>query len=91
MKKVKVDLSKTVDVDWMAENEYWNTYELKDGTTLKVKLVLKGVKRVEGQFSPDGNPIYMVQSQNIVRATEIPEELKGPVRGSDLEYKSNVA
>ncbi|MFP3950783.1 MAG: hypothetical protein ACLFVP_01345 [Candidatus Bathyarchaeia archaeon] len=90
MKNVKVDLSKTVDVDWDSEEEHWNTYELDDGTVLKVKLVLKGVKRVKGQYSPDGNPIYLVNSQNIVRATNIPEDLKGPVK-KDFDYKANVA
>ncbi|KPV61695.1 MAG: hypothetical protein AOA66_1665 [Candidatus Bathyarchaeota archaeon BA2] len=38
------DLAKAEDVDFEQEKEHWNTYKLKDGTTLMVKLVLVGVK-----------------------------------------------
>jgi hypothetical protein len=36
--------------------------------------VLIGVKRLE-KHNPDGSPIYVIQSQNIVRAVDVPEEL----------------
>jgi hypothetical protein len=63
-----------VNLDFTEEEEYWNIYKLADGTTLKVKLVLRGVKRLK-RFNPDGTPMYLIQSQSIVRTTEIPEEL----------------
>lgn len=69
------DLMEGVDVDFSEEKEYWNTYKLSDGTTLKVKLVLRGVKRLK-KYNPDGNPMYVIQSQNIVRTLDIPEEIK---------------
>ena len=33
------------------------------------------VKRLK-KYSPDGNPVYVIQSQNVVRTLDIPEEIK---------------
>jgi len=48
---------------------------LKDGTTLKVRLILIGVKRLR-KCAPDGNPIYVINSNNVVRVFDVPKELK---------------
>jgi hypothetical protein len=69
------DLMEAADVDFSEEQETWNIYRLNDGTTMKVKLVLRGVKRLK-RYSPDGNPIYIIQTQNVVRTLNIPKELK---------------
>jgi hypothetical protein len=37
--------------------------------------VLTGVKRLK-KYQPDGNPIYVISSQNIVRAVNVPKELR---------------
>jgi len=68
------DIAEGDDVDFEEVKEYWNVYKLKDGATLKVKLVLMGVKRLK-KHNPDGSPIYVIQSQNIVRAVDVPKEL----------------
>lgn len=75
MAEFKIDFSKTVEVDWEAEKENWNEYRLKDGTLLKVKLILRGVRRATEQHYPDGLPIYMVNSINVVRSVEVPKNL----------------
>jgi hypothetical protein len=41
------DLNDAEEIDFDVEKEDWNIYHLKDGTTLKVKLVLSGVKRLK--------------------------------------------
>lgn len=69
------DLMEGEDIDFEEIEERWNTYKLKDGTILKVKLVLVGVKRLK-KYNPDGTPIYIINSQNIVRTLNIPKELK---------------
>jgi hypothetical protein len=63
------------EVDFVEEKEFWNEYKLEDGTTLKVKLILRGVKRLD-RFEPDGTPIYVINSMNVVRAVDVPETLK---------------
>lgn len=69
------DIVEGEDVDFEEVEEHWNVYKLKDGTTLKVKLVLIGVKRLK-KYNPDGTPIYIINAQNIVRAINIPKELR---------------
>ena len=78
------DLAEAEVVDFADECEYWNTYKLKDGTTLKVKLVLRGVKRLR-KWGPDGSPIYLINSTNILRAVEVPEDLKAKPKVSDFK------
>jgi len=68
------DIAEGEDVDFEEVEEHWNIYRLRDGTTLKVKLVLAGVKRLK-KHNPDGSPIYVIQSQNVVRAVEVPKDL----------------
>ena len=69
------DLAEATDLDFTDEHESWNTYKLNDGTTLKVKLVLQGVKRLQ-KCDQAGLPIYLIKSSNVVRAVDIPQELK---------------
>jgi len=73
----------SVDLDFNEEEEHWNTYRLSDGTMLKVKLVLRGVKRLK-RYEPDGTPIYVINSINVVRAVNVPKELKAKPKKSDL-------
>jgi len=73
----------SVDLDFKEVEEHWNSYTLSDGTTLKVKLVLRGVKRLK-RFEPDGSPIYVINSINVVRALKVPEELKAKPKESEL-------
>jgi len=69
------ELAEAEDVDFEEVKESWNVYKLSDGTTLKVKLVLTGVKRLK-KYNPDGTPIYVISSQNVVRVVNVPPELK---------------
>lgn len=68
------DLANADNIDFDDSTEHWNIYKLKDGSTLKVKMVLNGVKRLK-KYNPDGTPIYIINSQNIVRVVEIPQTL----------------
>lgn len=68
------DVAQGEDIDFDELEEKWNIYKLKDGTTLKVKLVLIGVKRLK-KHNPDGTPLYLINSQNVVRTVNIPKEL----------------
>lgn len=84
MRVTQKDIEEATDVDFTDEEEHWNTYKLSDNTILKVKLVLQGVKRLK-RYNPDRTPIYVIQSQNIVRAVDIPEELKAKQKESSFK------
>jgi hypothetical protein len=57
--------------------EYWNEYLLDDGTIIKLKPVATEVFRVDDQYDPQGNPVYVLQSTNIL-VVNVPDEMKRP-------------
>jgi len=77
-------LEDSVDIDFDEEEEFWNVYRLSDGSTLKVKLVLRGVKRLK-RYEPDGTPVYVINSINVVRAVDVPQELKAKPKKSEMD------
>lgn len=78
------DIANGEEIDFEEIKEGWNIYKLKDGTTLKVKIALLGVKRLQ-KCNPDGMPIYLINSQNLVRAVNVPTELRGKVKESTFK------
>ena len=84
MSKIRRDaLKDAVEIDFSEEKEFWNEYSLEDGTTLKVKLVLRGVKRLN-RHEPDGTPVYVINSMNVVRAVNIPPEIKAKPKKPEM-------
>ncbi len=63
------------DVDFRVSREDWNEYALLDGTTIRMKAVVSSIIRLEDQFDNEGNPVYMVKSNNMV-VVKSPEHLK---------------
>ncbi len=64
------------EVEFQPESaEGWNTYALHDGTKLKVKAVLADVVRLDGQYAPNGDPLYTINASLVVTTTA-PESLK---------------
>jgi hypothetical protein len=55
--------------------EHWNEYLVDDGTLLRVKLVATEVVKVDGQFDQEGNPVYVLNSANVM-VVRSPEDLK---------------
>lgn len=71
-----------VEVDFETLQETWNEYRLKDGTTLKVKLVLVRVIRSKDSYDVAGYPAYAIMSTNVVRAVDVPVSLRRKPRAS---------
>ena len=53
-------------IDFLTRKEDFNEYQLTDGKTLRTKMVVTRIIRLEGETAPDGSPIYLIQSQNVV-------------------------
>jgi hypothetical protein len=53
-------------IDFLTRKEDFNEYQLTDGKTLRIKMVVTRIIRLEGETAPDGSPIYLIQSQNVV-------------------------
>lgn len=58
-----------------AEREDWNIYKVEDGSTIKMKTVVTEIFRAEGEWTPEGDPLYHVKSANIMVA-DVPTELR---------------
>jgi len=57
------------------DDDRWSTFRLGDGSTIKVKLVVKGAKRLN-KYSPDGMPVYTVDTEPMVQVVDVPDALK---------------
>jgi hypothetical protein len=80
MKRVELKVGdKTVDgtlVDFETVREEYNSYKLSDGSTIRMKTVVTNIIRTD-EFTPTGEPIYIVNSQNVLVA-DVPDGLKKP-------------
>ena len=63
------------DVDFRVSREDWCEYSLLDGSTIKMKAVVSSIIRLEGEYDTEGNPCYLVKSNNMV-VVKSPEHLK---------------
>ncbi|HTN70799.1 MAG TPA: hypothetical protein VMO00_06885 [Methylomirabilota bacterium] len=80
MKKVELKVGDKIVagtlVDFETLREEYNSYKLSDGSTVRMKTVVTSIIRTE-EFTPTGEPIYIVNSQNVLVA-DVPDELKKP-------------
>ena len=49
--------------------DQWQEFRLEDGTLMRVKLVLAKVVRLRDLKAPSGQPLYSIESQNVVTVT----------------------
>ncbi len=63
------------EIGYRASGEHWNEYLVDDGTVVRIKLVVTEILRVEGQYDPQGNPLYMMTSTNVT-SVSAPEDLR---------------
>ena len=79
-KRIKVQLptggvADEVEVSVAEATERWTDIKLEDGSSLRIKAVIIGAVRLEGQYDPEGNPMYMVKA-NQVMAVSAPDHLR---------------
>jgi hypothetical protein len=64
--------NETIDATVMSVQEggeHWNEYLLGDGSVIRLKAVVTEVLKLDGKFDPEGNPIYMLKSANVVHVS----------------------
>jgi hypothetical protein len=62
-------------VDFKTGGESFNEYWCADGTTIRLKVVVTDIVRVKGAFNADGDPVYLVRSQNVL-SVNAPDALR---------------
>lgn len=71
------------EVSIAESTERWTELTLEDGAILRVKPMIVGAIRVEGQWDQDGNPIYALKGGPAVSTiASVPDHLKKPSAGS---------
>lgn len=60
------------DVPVIEVEERFVQYKLEDGTVLKVKSVATSILRVDNEYLPDGNPVYIVLANPVVSVVTSP-------------------
>jgi len=66
------------DVPIKSAIEYFNEYELEDGSKIRVKAVATSFLRVEGEYAADGKPVYLVLTSPGVNVLSSPDTLVRP-------------
>ena len=56
--------------------ERWTEVRLEDGSVLRLKPVVIGAARVDGQFDPEGNPVYTIKVNQIMTVASAPDHLR---------------
>ncbi len=65
----------SVELGFQASGEHWNEYLVDDGTVVRLKPVAVQIVRVEGEYDQHGNPVYLVQTTNVMFVSA-PEKLR---------------
>ncbi len=55
-----------VPIDVISQEEFWNTYQLVDGSVIRMKVVVKDILKVVDLLSDDGSPVYVTQSDTVI-------------------------
>ena len=63
------------EVDFQTRKEEWNEYQLMDGSSIKMKLVVSEIFKVPDEYDEEGNPVYVVRSNNVL-VVRSPDNLK---------------
>jgi hypothetical protein len=63
------------EVDFQIRKEDWNEYQLMDGSSVKIKMVVSDILKVPDEYDNEGNPVYVVKSKNVL-AVRSPDNLK---------------
>jgi len=60
-------LVEAVVVDFDADAEPWSQFTFSDGTVMKLRTTPNSIMRLEGEFDPGGNPVYVINSATTIR------------------------
>ncbi len=83
-KKIKIPLFghdvEATDVPISKSTENYNEYELEDGSTIRLKVVATSILRIDGQYTPEGDPIYLVKNGQVVTVVDAPKVIRKRIK-----------
>lgn len=72
------------DVGVKESTERWSEIILEDGTVLRLKPSVLAAIRIDGEYDPEGNPVYVLRAGQIMSAVSTPDALRRPQPGSKV-------
>jgi hypothetical protein len=79
-KKTKVQtptgLVDATEVPVSESTERWTDVRLEDGSVIRLKAVVIGAARIDGQYDNDGNPLYTVKVNQVMVVASAPDHLR---------------
>lgn len=86
------DLKNGTRLKIKSEETPWTTLELSDGSTMKIRINVNHVVRLDGKHNSIGDPIYVLNAGNQIRMENIPQELiKVPTQEELKKSRINIA
>lgn len=71
-----------VDIPIKEATERWSDVTLGDGSILRIKPNVLSVTRVDGKYDNEGNPLYVLQSNQIMTVTNVSAHLRQGAGGT---------
>ncbi len=56
--------------------EKWSEVTLQDGTVIRIKPNVLSAIRMDGQYDPEGNPVYAIRSAAVITIASAPAHLR---------------
>jgi hypothetical protein len=69
-----------VEVQVDESTERWSEFKLQDGTILRVKATVLSAVRVDGEYDPAGNPIYVTNISPVITLASVPDRFRRQVQ-----------
>jgi hypothetical protein len=58
--------------------ERWTEITLEDGSVLRIKPAVLSAVRIDGQYDPEGNPMYALRAGQVLTVFSTPDMLRKP-------------
>ncbi len=69
-----------VEVQIEELTERWSEFKFEDGTILRAKVAIMSAVRVEGEYDPLGNPMYVTNVTPMFTIVSTPDRLRKKVQ-----------
>lgn len=67
-----------VEIGVKETTERWTEVVLDDGSVLKLKPSVLSAVRIEGEYDPEGNPMYAIRAGQVLLISSAPDHLRKP-------------
>ncbi|HZL25528.1 MAG TPA: hypothetical protein VFC39_03260 [Acidobacteriaceae bacterium] len=64
------------EVDIMESTERWTEVHLEDGSILRFKPSILSALRINGEYDPEGNPVYVLKAGPMTATVSSPDGLR---------------